>query len=588
MKKSPKISKEMFKKLYPQTAAVFMIGMINTIIDGLAISAFLGTDALAAIGFYSPLVNILSLYAVYTVGTQMLCFESVGVGDISRTKKYFSTCAVVITIYALICTSIMFFAAPGLAGILGAEGYVKKELILYLRSVSIGTVGMMFFGLNMSFLQVNSKGYLSKIAMITLIGSNAILDVLLPKTLGMGMTGMGLATSISNLLSGLITMLGVIPIKKNVLVYFSFKSIDFKCVKEMIPKGLNSVSYNAALSVRTFVVNGILSKIGGSDAVAVMAVLGTVSGFLGAIVYGSADTVATVGSIYVGEKNVTDLTGLLQYALRLTGIITVGFIALFAIFSGPFSSIYFETGTDVWKMSQIMVIIYSISMIGNLFAGILLRMYLCLGKIVFINTMSVVEQALIILFSFVLSKGMGINGVWLSFTFAEFTAILIILLRAWRKTDRVTLSFRKFVEAEQNFHIDIKDTFAKSIKSFEEAVNVSAEIEKFCEERAPGKARSMMAALCMEEMTCNIANYGFSDGKEHTIDIFVLNEDGNLRFRIMDDCAEFDPTKYIEQFNTEDLETNIGIKTVSKIADKMEYQHMMKLNVLSIYLSAIE
>jgi hypothetical protein len=53
--------------------------------------------------------------------------------------------------------------------------------------------------------------------------------------------------------------------------------------------------------------------------------------------------------------------------------------------------------------------------------------------------------------------------------------------------------------------------------------------------------------------------------------------------RLKDDCVRFDPMERAEQHTGDPLK-NVGLKVVTGISDEMLYQHMMGLNVLTIWI----
>ena len=114
---------------------------------------------------------------------------------------------------------------------------------------------------------------------------------------------------------------------------------------------------------------------------------------------------------------------------------------------------------------------------------------------------------------------------------------------------------------------------------------VSKQIESFCNENQIDKKRSMLAGLCCEEMTSNIIEHGFTKSKKKnkSIDIYVGVSNDEVNLRIKDNAVPFDPHVKIES-NKDDPTTNIGIRMVSKIAKKMNYQNTFGLNVLTITL----
>ncbi len=87
----------------------------------------------------------------------------------------------------------------------------------------------------------------------------------------------------------------------------------------------------------------------------------------------------------------------------------------------------------------------------------------------------------------------------------------------------------------------------------------------------------------MEEMAANIVEHGFTrDSRSHSIDIRVIAIDGKLILRLRDNCAEFDPSSRASAMKSDDAGKNIGIKLVYNIAETVDYQNLLGMNVLTI------
>ena len=93
----------------------------------------------------------------------------------------------------------------------------------------------------------------------------------------------------------------------------------------------------------------------------------------------------------------------------------------------------------------------------------------------------------------------------------------------------------------------------------------------------------LYAGLCMEEMAGNVVAHGFAqDNKKHSADIRVIYSDGHLILRIRDNCKFFDPSQHAGKSTGTDDVSNIGIRLVYSLAEEVEYQNLLGMNVLTI------
>ena len=83
----------------------------------------------------------------------------------------------------------------------------------------------------------------------------------------------------------------------------------------------------------------------------------------------------------------------------------------------------------------------------------------------------------------------------------------------------------------------------------------------------------------MEELAGNVIRHGFTDGKNHNIDIRVTHKDDWL-IRIKDDCGCFDPVAFVEEDPNPD--DHYGIRMIMRQAKSVQYMSTLELNNLII------
>ena len=85
-------------------------------------------------------------------------------------------------------------------------------------------------------------------------------------------------------------------------------------------------------------------------------------------------------------------------------------------------------------------------------------------------------------------------------------------------------------------------------------------------------------------MADNIVEHGFikDKRKRHSIDIRVVHKEDIIILRLRDDCVPFNPAVRHDMFDPDDPAKNIGIRIVFDIAEDVQYQNLLGLNVLQI------
>jgi len=119
-----------------------------------------------------------------------------------------------------------------------------------------------------------------------------------------------------------------------------------------------------------------------------------------------------------------------------------------------------------------------------------------------------------------------------------------------------------------------------------ELETLAAEIQAFGKTHGLSEETVFKANLILEEIAANIINYGFDDGAEHSIDIRMSIENGELILDVEDDAREFDPLKAKEPDVTQPLEERpiggLGIFFVRHMADEVVYRRQQNRNRLRI------
>ena len=85
-------------------------------------------------------------------------------------------------------------------------------------------------------------------------------------------------------------------------------------------------------------------------------------------------------------------------------------------------------------------------------------------------------------------------------------------------------------------------------------------------------------------MGMNVIKHGFSDGIKHEMNARIIYDknNGNLIFRLRDDCGTFNVKERAIQIMDSPPEKGIGIKLVMQSAKDVKYVHVLNTNTIII------
>jgi serine/threonine-protein kinase RsbW len=126
------------------------------------------------------------------------------------------------------------------------------------------------------------------------------------------------------------------------------------------------------------------------------------------------------------------------------------------------------------------------------------------------------------------------------------------------------------------------------LNKIEELPKLNIVLEELAEEWGLSMKNSMHINLVLEEIVTNIIFYGFDENTEHQINIVFEKGINELKIVITDDGKAFNviATKEFDDQKKSAEEREIGglgIHFVKTLMDKVEYQRLNNMNILTLY-----
>ncbi|MCR4716141.1 MAG: ATP-binding protein, partial [Lachnospiraceae bacterium] len=103
-------------------------------------------------------------------------------------------------------------------------------------------------------------------------------------------------------------------------------------------------------------------------------------------------------------------------------------------------------------------------------------------------------------------------------------------------------------------------------------------VKEFCNENIADRKKHYFVQLFVEETSVLIVERGFSDGKEHTMDMRIYIDDEETIIRTRDDCKALSMKEKQVILNESDDEDYLGMKLIRGFAKDVHYLPTMNLN----------
>lgn len=589
MKNDGKIISKLFKKSVISIIAAAIATMIGVVIDGIIIGRFLGTESMAAYGLITPIINLATAFSgILAAGSQVVCAQHLGAGKADRARRAFSMCIVVTAVVAVVMMTIILLFRGNIAVMLGARGKSANLLPL----VSDYLLGMLFaFPSVMLLFEFNSLMRLDGdpnrviVAVVVMTILDVAGDLINAFVLHWGMLGMGLATSVSYFVALVIMLLHFT--KKDIIFKFSPMGLKFKDLADILTIGSSSAVGSTSAMLRNTVLNNIMvATVLSGTAVAALGVLNTVYNFTSSTMLGVGLTAAMIAGMILGEQDRSAAQALIKVSVKTAmvvgAVIGVLVFVLADFIAGVFGG---SDGQEMVTLAARGLRFYSVSIILYGVNNVFVNYTQGMRRMAISNTLCFLESfVFLVIPAIALSGILQTDAVWLAYIIAEVITIITIVIFAAVKKRGLPSKASDFLFLKEPFGVDDKDLFEVSITKIDEVVPASVAVSKFCEEHNASSKTATLLSLFVEELSNNIVQHGFSDGKKHSIDIRLFCNDEGWTLRFRDNCRQFDPTEWIKLHQSDDPVSNIGIRMVCGMAKKVDYLSTMELNNLTLKL----
>ena len=410
---------------------------IYCIVDGYFVSNFVGKTPFAAINFIYPFLSILSSIGfMFGTGGSALIAKTVGEGKNDRANSIFSMIVLSSIICGLVLTGIGFVLLEPVAKMLGAEGQLLEDSLLYGRIYLISLTGCV---LQFEFESLCSAAEKPKLGLYSTVAAgiiNIVLDALFVAVFPFGLAGAAVATTISQITGGIIPLFCFGKKSKGLLKFVKPK-FCFSDMKRICSNGFSELLNNISMSIVSVLYNWQLLKYAGEYGIAAYGVIMYVTLIFLAVFIGYSVGLAPVISYHYGAQNHKELKSILRKSLVIIGTGSLIMFGLSEMSAYPLSVIFVNYDRTLFDITKRAFLIYSFSYLFSGFAIFGSAFFTALNNgrisaaISFLRTI-VFQVAAVILLPLIWDT----DGIWVSVTVAEALAafLSLILIYAKRKS----------------------------------------------------------------------------------------------------------------------------------------------------------
>jgi Na+-driven multidrug efflux pump/anti-sigma regulatory factor (Ser/Thr protein kinase) len=578
------VSKLLFR-LLPVQILLAAVGAVNGIVSSFFASNYVGINAMSAVGLYSPLNMLITAISIILVGgSVILCGKYMGENRQDKMQEVFSLNLVLSTLTALVFVALfLVMGLFDLTGLLTKDPVVRPLFDRYLLGQAIGVLPLMLGNSFAAFLSLENKGKRTIAASLIYIAVNILLNFLFVKVLHLEELGLALASS----LGMWVFMLVQAQVYLSGRSHFQFSA---RCVAWRESGGIFRIGVPGALSnvyqtARGLIVNHLIEAFVGSVGISAFAASDNLLRIFWAVPMGMLAVSRLLISVSIGEEDRQTLTDVMRVMFKRFVPLMCAISAALIICAVPLTRLFYRDPAEpvymmtVWGL-RILPLCMPLSIICMHFTCYAQAS----GKQGLVHILALLDGVVCVAgFTALLIRAIGMNSVYIANVLNGVVTTLVIVAYAWLKRKRLPRNMEQLMVVPEDFGAPESERMDLSLRSSEDVVSVAEQVQRFCLDRGIDARRAYLAGLSMEEMAGNIVDHGFTkDRKRHSVDVRVVHKNDDVILRIKDDCVPFDPGERQAIAAGDDITKDIGIRMVFKMAQDVQYQNILGLNVLTI------
>ena len=549
--------------------ASMLIQNINTIIDGILMGTFLGTEAFSAVNLCLPVVGAVSSFGMlfYSGGT-ILTSLAMGAREVKKANKIYTVSIISMFIASIVLAAVTMLGIDGLTGIVCTAEELKQYTKEYLFVYFAGCPLTMTVAAQLSFTDVGGKPKLVTMSSLANVIVNLLGDIIYVGVLGFGIGGAALAT-----ISGSVASLMIVIVDGKLHgKIFSFKKTEgeFGAIfKENIKYGVPMISQSFATVIYAYVCSISAQTFCGVNGAFVVSLLTQATSICQGVSGGVSMSFNAIGGMLAGQKDDIGVRFLFKKGIRLSVIFSAALALVLMLLAPGFASMMGASTPELIEYSARSVRMAMLFVVPITIVWSMSSIFVIAKQLSILPVISVSQPILTGIGLWLCGGLIGNDYMWLGY---PLSAVVILLLLVFiteinRKKSQVKRCFFSLLPNEEA----LQSVYDVSVAcSKEELIDTLRSCNTFFEKNSIDEKAGMKIRLCIEEMMLNIIEHAERKNNQYLDLKIVINEQDILAI-IKDDGKPFDVV------HAENM--GAGLKLINAMCSQIDYKYTYGQNM---------
>ena len=242
------IWKQLLVFFFPILLGSFFQQMYNTA-DTIIVGRAIGTQALAAVGSSSSLINLVGGFFIgLSSGATVVLSQHYGANDLNRVEKALHTGIVLSVLLGILTTLIGILLGPEVLRWIQTPETCMDDAVIYVQIYFSGSVASMVYNMGTGILRAMGDSRRPMYFLLFSCFLNIVMDILLVVVWKLGVAGAAIATVVSQCISAVLVLLALRKMPRGCRMEWNRLGMDGAMLSRIlaigIPAGLQFITYD--------------------------------------------------------------------------------------------------------------------------------------------------------------------------------------------------------------------------------------------------------------------------------------------------------------------------------------------------------
>ncbi|MGL1930219.1 MAG: MATE family efflux transporter [Desulfotalea sp.] len=438
--RNSKLLDSKYLEFFIPTVLTAMTTTMSIVVDSIIVGNIVGESGLAAVNLVMPLMMAyVSLAVCLGMGGATIISIAKGRLDGAKANNVFTVALLSMIFFSISLMLLQLAFMDEITNLLTTNPQLNPLVKDYIHYFICGTPfivvtsGMVFC--------LRTDGWVKYASVILIVANvvNLVLDLVYMGYFKMGIAGSSLATTSGYGVGFLILSVYFFSKNKNLHLNLDYLIRPLKVLKEtkkIAIAGAPATMSTVLMTIKLICLNTIILSIAGKSGVVAFSVCLSCLSLISMFIAGAAQTMMPIIGVLFGAKDIKGIAFIVKKAVIILLSANLIAVLLLECFPELVLGLFGVNNSADLAIGVPAVRIFALSLIGTSITYLSMYYYMTIGKKIIATTISICQGFLVVVPSaFILSKLIGVEGVWVSFIIAEIATIFVITLNyLWEKS----------------------------------------------------------------------------------------------------------------------------------------------------------